>query len=70
VGEGDAGVANVLDLFNFGRGFLFELSGIADVLQLFNGEPSMTVLYWIGGVVSVLLVIYLLVALLFPEKFS
>ncbi len=30
----------------------------------------MTVLYWIGGVVSVLLVIYLLVALLFPEKFS
>ncbi len=30
----------------------------------------MNVLYWIGGVISVLLVIYLLVALLFPEKFS
>ncbi len=30
----------------------------------------MNVLYWIGGIISVLLVIYLLVALLFPEKFS
>ncbi len=30
----------------------------------------MNVLYWIGGIISALLVIYLLVALLFPEKFS
>ena len=30
----------------------------------------MSVLYWIGGIISVLLLIYLLVALLFPEKFS
>ncbi len=29
----------------------------------------MSVLYWIGGIISVLLLIYLLVALLFPEKF-
>ncbi|NNM88959.1 MAG: K(+)-transporting ATPase subunit F [Phycisphaerae bacterium] len=30
----------------------------------------MTVLYWIGGILSALLLIYLFVALLFPEKFS
>jgi K+-transporting ATPase KdpF subunit len=30
----------------------------------------MSVLYWIGGIISLLLLIYLLVALLFPEKFS
>ena len=30
----------------------------------------MTPLYWIGSVLTVLLLAYLLAALLFPEKFS
>jgi K+-transporting ATPase KdpF subunit len=30
----------------------------------------MTLIYWIGGVVALLLFIYLFVALLKPEKFS
>lgn len=34
------------------------------------GRPSMNPLYLVGGVTAVLLLIYLLVALLKPEKFS
>jgi K+-transporting ATPase KdpF subunit len=30
----------------------------------------MTAIYWIGGVVSVLLLVYLLIAMLKPELFS
>jgi K+-transporting ATPase KdpF subunit len=30
----------------------------------------MTPLYWVGGVISVLILGYLFVALLFPERFS
>jgi K+-transporting ATPase KdpF subunit len=30
----------------------------------------MTVLYWIGGIVALLLLVYLVVALLKPEKLS
>ncbi len=30
----------------------------------------MTPLYWIGGILSCLLLAYLFVALLYPEKFS
>ncbi len=30
----------------------------------------MTPLYWVGGVLSVLILCYLLIALLYPEKFS
>jgi len=30
----------------------------------------MTPLYWIGGAISALLLLYLFVALLYPEKFS
>jgi len=32
-------------------------------------EASMTVIYWIGGIVSFILFIYLLIALLKPEVF-
>lgn len=27
-------------------------------------------LYWIGGIVTLLLLVYLIIALLYPEKFS
>ncbi len=30
----------------------------------------MTPLYWIGGILSALILVYLLAALLYPEKFS
>lgn len=30
----------------------------------------MTVIYWIGGIISFLLFVYLVIALLKPEKFS
>ncbi len=30
----------------------------------------MTPLYWVGGVISALILAYLLIALLYPEKFS
>jgi K+-transporting ATPase KdpF subunit len=30
----------------------------------------MTLIYWIGGVIALLLFVYLLIALLKPEKFS
>jgi K+-transporting ATPase KdpF subunit len=30
----------------------------------------MTPLYWIGGIISVLIFLYLVIALLYPEKFS
>jgi len=30
----------------------------------------MTPLYWAGGILSVLLFVYLMIALLYPEKFS
>ncbi|MFA5143433.1 MAG: K(+)-transporting ATPase subunit F [Candidatus Omnitrophota bacterium] len=30
----------------------------------------MTVIYWIGGIISLLLFVYLLIALLKPEMFS
>ncbi|MEI8195603.1 MAG: K(+)-transporting ATPase subunit F [Phycisphaerae bacterium] len=30
----------------------------------------MTILYWIGGIISLVLLVYLCIALLYPEKFS
>jgi K+-transporting ATPase KdpF subunit len=30
----------------------------------------MTLLYWIGGIVALFLLVYLIIALLKPEKFS
>ena len=30
----------------------------------------MTMLYWVGGAISALLLLYLFIALLYPEKFS
>lgn len=38
--------------------------------QNINGGVDMIVIYWIGGIISLLLFIYLLVALLKPEVFS
>lgn len=43
--------------------------GIAETLSEDRRRQVITI-YWIGGVVSILLLAYLLAALLYPEKFS
>jgi K+-transporting ATPase KdpF subunit len=35
-----------------------------------DGRCAVTPLYWVGGLISAAILIYLMIALLFPEKFS
>lgn len=50
-------------------GVFRRVMGIDETLSE-NRRRQVITIYWIGGVVSILLLAYLLAALLYPEKFS
>ena len=65
------GGENGLVIFRDRSDFFCAFGGFYHSLrQNINGGVVMTIIYWIGGIISLLLFIYLLVALLKPEIFS
>jgi K+-transporting ATPase, KdpF subunit len=44
--------------------------GAHRTLRSLVGGTTMSFIYWIGGIVSILLFVYLAIALLKPERFS